>query len=228
MLSDLQLLGRLKDLSWLSIAQINSLNQSMNARDVETRGLIFEEKGKLALDTHILLSGTAQLNHVAEARSRALAIQAPGVIFRVPLMPLEVGHNFRWTALSTCRVAELPTKRFVDITLGIRLADFERVAYGGSARLGSLLARYPSFLGFSLLQRVAVALIELALEFGVRETRGALLQIPITQTQLAGLVGGSRPKVGRVLNELERRRLIAREGRRFAVVVPGLRALLRY
>ena len=142
-------------------------------------------------------------------------------------MPLEIGQDFQWTAFNPCRVAQLATERFIEITLGIALADFERVANVGSTRLGSLLARYPTFVGFSLRRRVAVALIELAQEFGATETRGSLLQMAITQTELADLVGASRPKVGQVLLELERRKLISREGRRLAVAVQGVRELLR-
>ena len=37
-------------------------------------------------------------------------------------------------------------------------------------RWGGLMARYPSFLGLGLQRRVAVALLELSLEFGVQNT----------------------------------------------------------
>jgi hypothetical protein len=46
------------------------------------------------------------------------------------------------------------------------------------------MGRYPSFLGLGLLERVAVALLELALEFGVRNTRGILIRITLSQRQL--------------------------------------------
>jgi CRP-like cAMP-binding protein len=86
------------------------------------------------------------------------------------------------------------------------------------SRLGCLLARYPSFLGLSLRPRIAVALLELSREFGVPDTRGILIRIPLSQRQIAGLVGASRPKVGRVLMDLERQNAIARGGRRVTVV----------
>jgi CRP-like cAMP-binding protein len=72
-----------------------------------------------------------------------------------------------------------------------------------------------------------VALLELALEFGVQNTRGILLRITLTQRQLADLVGASRAKVSQVLGDLQRRKIVIREGRQFAVVVRSLETLVR-
>jgi len=72
-----------------------------------------------------------------------------------------------------------------------------------------------------------VALLELSLEFGVQNTRGVLIRITLTQSQLADLVGASRAKVGRVLLDLERREIVVREGRQLAVVARSLEALVR-
>jgi Crp-like helix-turn-helix domain len=93
--------------------------------------------------------------------------------------------------------------------------------------LGYLLGHYPSFVLLGLLERVAVALLELAFEFGVQNTRGVLLRITLTQRQLADLVGASWAKVGQVLIDLERRKMVIREGRQFAVIVRNLEALVR-
>jgi CRP-like cAMP-binding protein len=225
--SDLQLLGRLKGLSWLSSVQLKGLDDSMMARDVKHKDIIFEERGVLSLSTHILLTGTAELSHLYGTRARVLEILPPGVIFRMPLMPRGIDHNFQWTALSDCRVAELSTESFINISLGILPADYARVADTGNGRLGYLMGRYPSFLGLGLLERVAVALLELALEFGVQDIRGILLRINLTQRQLADLVGASRAKVGQVLTDLQRRKIVIRDGRQLAVVVRSLETLVR-
>jgi CRP/FNR family cyclic AMP-dependent transcriptional regulator len=225
--SDLQLLGRMKGLSWLSAGQLKNLDDSMSARSVKHKDLIFEERGVLNLDTHILLSGTAEISHLSDHHSRVVAILSPDVMFRVPLMPRGVDHNFQWTALNDCRVAELSTTRFINITLGIRPDVYAKIADTANGRWGFLLGRYPSFLGLGLRERVAVALLELALEFGVQDTRGVLLRITLTQRQLADLVGASRAKVGLVLIDLQRRKIVVREGRHLAVVVRSLETLVR-
>jgi CRP-like cAMP-binding protein len=225
--SDFQLLGRLQGLSWLSATQLKSLDDAMSVRIVKHKGIIFAERGALSLNTHILLTGTAEVSHLYGPRSRVLAILSPGVIFRMPLMARGIDHNFQWTALSDCRVAELSTESFVSISLGILPADYLRVADTANPRLGYLMGRYPSFLGLGLLERVAVALLELALEFGVQDTRGVLILLTLTQRQLADLVGASRAKVGQVLLDLERRKVVVREGRQLAVIPRSLEALVR-
>ena len=229
--SDLQLLGRLKGLAWLSAGQRKNLADSMTSRNVKHKGVIFEERGALSLDTHILLTGTAELSRMNGSHATVVAILSPGVIFRMPLMARGIDHNFQWTALNECRVSALLTDTFILIGLGIVPADFpanfQRLADMENPRRGYLLGRYPSFLGLALLQRVAVALLELALEFGVQNTRGILIRITLTQRQLADLVGASRAKVGQVLIDLERRKVVIREGRQFAVVVRNLEALVK-
>ncbi len=188
-LSDPELLGRLKGLSWLSAAQLKALNDSMSVRSVKRNGVIFQELGKPSAEVHILLSGAAQLSHLNGDGPRVVAMIMPGVIFRLPQMPPEVGHNFEWVALSEFRVARLPIERYVAITLGVDYSAYARVSEPAENRIGRILARYPSFIGFALLQRVAVALIELAVEFGVQNHRGVVLGIVPTHKQLADLVG---------------------------------------
>jgi CRP-like cAMP-binding protein len=225
--SDVQLLRRLKELSWLSAAQIKRLDDVMAARNVEHKGVIFEERGVLDLKTHILLTGTAELCHLYGSRSRVVAILSPGIMFRMPLMARGIEHNFKWTALNDCRVAELTTDKYIKITLGILRATYIRVANAESGRWSGLMGRYPGFLGFDLQARVAIALLELAFEFGVQNTRGILIRITLTQRQLANLVGASRPRVGEILLDLERRKVVVREGRQLAVLTRNLEALIR-
>ena len=225
--SDLQLLGGLKTLAWLSSGQLKNLDNSMTSRDVRHKGVIFEERGVRSLDTHILLTGTAELCHLYGANSRVVAILSPGVLFRMPLMAHGIDHTFRWTALNDCRVAQLTTDNFINISLGVLAADFFKVSETENPRWAYLMGRYPGFLGLGLRGRVAVALLELSLEFGVQNTRGILIRITLTQRQLADLVGASRAKVGLVLLDLERQQIVIREGRQLAVVVRRLEALVR-
>src|SRR5260370_25008064 len=121
----------------------------------------------------------------------------------MPLMGRGIDHNFEWTAMNDCRVSELSTDSFVRIGLGVLPANFpanfKKLTDAENPRRGFLMGRYPGFLGLSLLGRVAVALLELSLEFGVQNTRGILIRITLTQRQLADLVGASRAKVGVVL-----------------------------
>jgi len=225
-LSDLELLKRLKDLSWLSAAQLKELNEAMLVRNVKRDGVIYQELGARSAEKHILLSGTAQLNRLNGDGPRVVAMIMPGLIFRLPQMPPEVGHNFEWVALSDSRVGRLPIERYVAITLGVDYDAYARVSEPAQSHLGRILARYPSFIGFALLQRVAVALIELAVEFGVQNHRGIVLGIVPTHKQLADLVGASRPKVSEIMNDLQRRKALSRDGRKLTVTIKRLEAIV--
>src|SRR5260221_14495782 len=191
--SDLQLLGHLKGLAWLSSGQLKNLDDSMTSRNVKHKGIIFEERGAVNLETHILLTGTAELSHMNGSRPRVVAILSPGVIFRMPLMARGIAHNFQWTALNDCRVSELLTDTFIRIGLDVLPANFganfQKLSGMGNARRGYLMGRYTGFLGLDLVGRVAVALLQLSLEFGVQNTPGILIRINLTQRQLAALVG---------------------------------------
>ncbi len=225
-LSSFDLLGRLKGLSWLSAAQLKELDAAMAVRNVKRGGVIFQELGRPSADVHILLAGAAQLNHLNGEGPRVVAMMMPGVIFRLPQMPPQVGHNFEWVALHDCRVGRLPIERYVAITLGVDYDAYARVAEPTESRIGRILARYPSFIGFALLQRVAVALIELAVEFGVQNHRGVVLGIVPTHKQLADLVGASRPKVSEIMNDLQRRKALSRDGRKLTVAMKRLEAIV--
>src|SRR5216684_7358204 len=153
-LSDLQLLGRLKGLSWLSTTQLKSIDDAMSSRDVKHKGIIFAEQGALSPNTHILLTGIAELSHLYGARARVVAILSPGVIFRMPLMARGIAHNFQWTALNDCRVSELLTDTFIRIGLDVLPANFpanfQRLSDMENGRRGYLMGRYPGFLGLDL------------------------------------------------------------------------------
>src|SRR5258706_6399928 len=153
--SDLELLSRLNDLSRLPSTKLKLLDRSMSVRDIQRGRIIFRESNRLSPDTYILLRGTAELRYVGERRSRTVAILSPGVMFRLPLLSAEVGHNFEWSALSDCRVANLPATLFASIVLGASSADYLQVMERSHRRMGKLLCRYAGFVGFDLQRRVA-------------------------------------------------------------------------
>ena len=65
--------------------------------------------------------------------------------------------------------------------------------------------------------RVAKKLLELAAAHGVQRPEGTLLDLPLTQEELANMVGVTRESVNRQLSTLRRLGVIAREGRRFLI-----------
>ena len=72
--------------------------------------------------------------------------------------------------------------------------------------------------------RLAKKLLELAGSHGVQRAEGTLLDLPLTQEELANMVGVTRESVNRHLSRWRRQGVIGREGRRFLIRDPeGLR-----
>jgi len=107
---DLELLQRLKDLSWLSAAQAKELALAMAVRSVKRNGVIFQELGKPSTDAHILLSGAAQLSHLNGDGPRVVAmIDARGSLQATPDVVREIARQFD-NATATRRSRAKPTK----------------------------------------------------------------------------------------------------------------------
>lgn len=217
-LSDIELMGRLKDLNYLSAEQIADIHERMSTRIFGKNEIIFREKNERCTQSHLLLLGTAELSYVSAHTSRTLAIISPGLILKPPLMPPAIGHHFELKACNECRVGSLPTSDFMSISVGAAPDLYAKFSHAQSERLGRLIARYPSFVGLNILSRTVVALIELGSDFGVRDDRGTVLRISPTHQQLADLVGASRSKITRMLAELEARGIIIRHRRQ--IVIP--------
>jgi CRP-like cAMP-binding protein len=226
--NDLELLARIKGLGWLSAAQQKRLVATVTSYDVARDELIFSNDAGPGSDVFILLSGAARFSCVGVKRGRiAIAIVPPGVIPKPPVLA-HFNCQFRCEALRHSRVAKVSGESFVEILLGLRVPNFDRVAtliFGG---LDRMLTRYPGFTGLDLRSRVAQALLELGTSFGARNSRGIVLTITPTQQELADLVGASRPKISIVLSEFIRRRAIYREGRHLAVVPSRLEEMAQF
>jgi hypothetical protein len=89
-----------------------------------------------------------------------------------------------------------------------------------------LLLRSSSFLNLDLHERIAITLLELASDFGIKESRGALLRASFSHQDIADLVGGSRPRVTEHLAQLEREHLVIRQGRQLIVRVDEIKILI--
>jgi CRP-like cAMP-binding protein len=75
--------------------------------------------------------------------------------------------------------------------------------------------RRVDFAGCDVPTRVARVLHQLAVTYGIRDGNKSVIGWPLTQPELASLVGGSQPAVHRVLREL----------RQSGVVSTGYRAI---
>jgi len=208
---DVDLLSRLKPLSFLSPDALLELASSLNSANFRRREVVLPEEA-LASGVHILLRGVAKITCLSQAGERVtIALLAPGPIPQFVSLPVR-RRDFRCEANSECRVGSLSWEQFDVIT---------RAAPQSALRNfyeNNLMPWYRFFAeGLDLHERLLGALLQLCSNFGVTESRGTLLRVPISQKDLAGLVGASRPRVTEHLAELVREHLIIRQGRQMIV-----------
>lgn len=214
--SDLDKLSRLKGLSWLSASELGLLAGALALTNFEPPQIILHEAA-LASDAHILLEGIARITcQKARGERVTIALLPPGPIPEFPSPPLG-RFDFRCEAYNHCRVGSLGWNDFKGITVHSSESAFRKFHQNDLQQWYRLLLRSSSFLNLDLHERIAVTLLELASDFGIEESRGALLRASFSHQDIADLVGASRPRVTEHLAQLEREHLVIRQGRRLIV-----------
>ena len=142
---------------------------------------------------------------------------APGMIPGVPRAVSGIRYDFRCEAVTDCQVGAVALDRFIEIALGIASEDFKRMAASYSGRWDLVQLRCSNFMGCTLEERVALILLELSENFGVRDGKGVRLTVAARHQDLGELVGASRPRVTEYLSSFEHNRLIIRDGRQLII-----------
>src|SRR5689334_22228694 len=215
--SGIRRLRGLKNISWLTSRQLNRLVDALTLSGVKKRGVIFDEK-QSPESAYLLLSGVARITCRNRKGDRTLVMMvAPGMIPGVPPAVMGVRYRFRCEAVTDCRIGAITLATFIEIALGIASADFKRMAASYSGRWDLVQLRCSNFMACTLEERVALILLELSENFGVRDRQGVRLTVPARHKDLAELVGASRPRVTEYLTSFERKHLVVRNGRQLIV-----------
>jgi CRP-like cAMP-binding protein len=219
-------LRHLRTLSWLSDDQLRRLAQDLKPLRVKRRETIFYE-GEASAHVYVLLSGVAKLSFLQRDERVLVGLVGPGEIFGVSSLLPGQTRPFRCDAFSDCTVGVGDPATFVDIVLGVPLERLSRTLDVTVGRWWGMLQRYTNFIGLSVREKLAGALLELGAKFGVDDARGKLITLNLTHADLAELVGASRQRTTEQLNEFERERMLIRDGRRLIIAVDKLLALAR-
>src|ERR1700735_2702044 len=207
----------LKNISWLTARKMNRLADTLVLTRVPKRGVIFDKKHSPE-SAYVLLTGVAQITCRNRKGERTLVIMvAPGMIPGIPPTVSGIRYDFRCEAITDCQVGTVTLATFIEIALGIASADFKSMAESYSGRWDLVQLRCANFMACTLEERVALILLELSENFGVRGNQGMRLTISPTHKDLADLVGASRPRVTEYLSSFEGKRLIIRDGRQLII-----------
>src|SRR5580698_10981188 len=207
----------LKNISWLSGRQLDRLSNGLTVSMAEKRAIIFDEKHSPD-SAYILLAGVARITCRNRKGQRTLVIMvAPGMIPGFPPPVPGISYNFRCEAVTLCRIGTIELEALVEISLGIASVDFKRMAESYLGRWDLVQLRCANFMSCSLEERLALILLELSENFGIKDERGTRLTLLTRHKDLADLVGASRPRVTEFLIQFERDHLIVRDSRTLVV-----------
>jgi CRP-like cAMP-binding protein len=166
-----------------------------------------------------LLSGIARITCRDRKGERTMVIMlAPGMLPGFPLAVPGIKCNLRCEAVTACQIGTVDFQTFMEICLGIASIDFKRMAANYLVRWDLVQLRCSNLMGGMLVERVALALLELAESFAVDDPRGLLLTVLTRHKDLAQLVGAARPPVTECLIELERKGIIMRPHQRLIMI----------
>jgi CRP-like cAMP-binding protein len=215
--SGIRRLRGLKNISWLTSRQLNRLVDAMTLSGVEKHDVIFDEKHSPE-SAYLLLSGVARITCRNRKGDRTLVIMvAPGMIPGFPPPVAGIRYNFRCEAVTECQIGAVTLGTFIEIALGIASEDFKRMAASYSGRWDLVQLRCTNFMSCTLEERVALILLELSENFGVRDRRGVRLTVRASHKDIAELVGATRPRVTEYLASFERKHLMVRDGRQLII-----------
>ena len=210
-------LKELKNLSWLTASQLSRLTKALSATWVDKRGIIFDERN--SPDTaYILLSGVARITcRNRKGRRVQVIVLSPGMIPSFPPPVAGIDYGFRCEAATNCQVGAIGWELFIKICLGVRSADFKQLVANYVGRWHAVQLRCSNFMSCTLEERLALLLLELSDDFGVRNAEGIRLTVKARQKDVAELLGASRPRVSEYLMEFEHKGFIVRKNRQLIV-----------
>jgi CRP-like cAMP-binding protein len=220
-------LQALESFSWLTSRQLERLADALTVTRHDKRSTIFSDKS-LSESAYILFSGVARITcDNRKGRRTMIVMVAPGLIPAFPTAVTGITYNFRCEAVTSCQVGTIGLNSLIRISLRIGSAAFKRLATSLLGRWDRVQLRRSNFIGCTLEERLAVVLCELSENFGISDFRGGVrLTVPVRHSDLAELVGASRPRVTEYLVKFTQKHLISLQDQSLVVDHEGLKAFL--
>ena len=224
-MSDFWHLHGLDWLGSLSNAETRRLLESASSREHARGDTIFAPTPD-PRSVYLLERGLVRIYRLSHDGDEAtLGYVRPGEIFGELGAIAGYARESFAQAVRPSRVLRVPAKEFQRV-----LAEHPKIALSVTTQIGSRFKRIESrvenLVFRNLRSRIGHILLELAEDFGRRDDGGLhLIDLPLSQQDLATLVGATRQSVNACLGELRTLGLVSYRGRRFSI--PDAAALRR-
>jgi CRP-like cAMP-binding protein len=215
-------LWQLRQIEWLRDlpgAELAALQRCATLERVATGGVVFSPSAS-PRSIRVLASGLVRVYRLSESGAEtSLGYVAPGEAF---------GELAAFGAFPRESFAEAVRPSAVwRLSLEAFRRTLERnpvlalpIARCMAARLQRIETRVEDLVHRPVRNRVARILTDLARDFGCKEGGGVAIDVPITQSELATLIGATRQTVNQTLGELTQLGLVARDRRRLVLLAP--------
>ena len=192
--------------------------QSLARRRSFPVGASLMSEGQPGTEVMVILSGRVKITFLEiDGQEVVLDFRGPGELLGELAVIDGKPRSSRVEAIEPVEVLAIPAAAFNDLVAerpGIanvllrdlvgrfRNADRKRIEFGAAQTIG----------------RVAARLVEMVERFGTATKAGHVVDLPITQEELAGWTGASREAVAKALRSLREQGLITTERRRITVL----------
>lgn len=206
-MSDIDLIRKIPIFSGLNLEELNQVSNIYISRKYKKGQIIFFE-GEPGEAVYFVKEGKIKVyKSDAEGREYILHIFGPGNIFAETVLlggdpypaNAEAVEDSVVGVIKNSDLEEL-LKKNTDIAFKIMKIL--------SNRLRESQEKLKNFVFRDTFDRTACALHKMSLEHGTKTPRGIEVELPITRTELASIVGNSRETVTRMLSEMRRKGII--------------------
>jgi CRP/FNR family transcriptional regulator, cyclic AMP receptor protein len=125
-----------------------------------------------------------------------------------------------WTA-SKCVLAIVTRQHVRDLLRNMNPEELLALSERMNSASSEWVHYYATFLGLSYRERIEMVMAELGRKFGIPDREGVLLTFEPTHSDLAEMIGSSRPVVGRVIADLIEDGEIGRRDRKYILLRGG-------
>ena len=218
-------LNRVKLLKDLSLDDAERIDEMSEIVKVKRRHVIFTP-GDPSDRIFMLKSGLVKMSRVTEeGKELTLFFLSPGDIFGENALVDKVPRNTLAQAYEDCILQAIDRDaaiRFMTANPSFLLGITQLIA----SRRRRLENKIDNLLFKGAHSRLAGLFMELAGEFGVRDSRGTIINLKLTHREIANLIGSTRETVSFALLDMRKEALIQTEGKRVIILdFPGLEKL---
>ncbi len=197
--------------------ELELLEQLAEANDYRRRAVVWSP-GQQASTIYVVRSGIIKVSKVSdEGRELTLHFFTRDMLLGELSVVSETTHDTHAEAFEDSNLLAISKDDFIRVMMRHPPLAMRMIRLLGERRR-SLENRVENLLFKSAHARLAGLFLELAVHFGVRDSRGVIVNLKLTHKEIASLIGATRETVSFAILDLRKDSLIITEGKRVVLV----------